>query len=268
VSAGRVINRLLAPVGFSLQRRGVAPRASGERAIARLPALGLAPRTVIDVGAAYGDWSAAAAPLFPGARFVLVEPLAEFEPFVERRARELPGATVIAAAVGRQAGHARLHVHADLVGTSLRPEPGIAETEREVEVRTIDQIVDSEGAEGPFIVKLDVQGAELDALAGAAGTLAQTELLQLEALLYPFYEGGPELADVVAFIREAGFVVYDIVDLGYRPLDGALAQVDLLLVPESSPLRRERAYASAEQRRASDAALRELFETRRSELER
>jgi FkbM family methyltransferase len=261
-----VVNRLLAPFGFSLQRRNATPRASGENAMARLPALGLAPQTVIDIGAAYGDWSAVAAPLFPEARFVLVEPLAEFAPFLERRASELPKATVIAAAAGRAAGRAGLHVHPDFVGTSLRPEAGIAETKRHVDVRTIDEIVEGEAADAPFVLKLDVQGAELDALAGAAKTLAHTEVVQLETLLFPFYDGGPELADVVAFMREANFVVYDVVDLGYRPLDGALAQADLLFVPESSPLRSDRAYASPEQRRTADAALRELFERRRSEL--
>jgi FkbM family methyltransferase len=268
VSAGSVVNRVLAPLGLTLQRRPGPERATVERTLERLPELGLSPRTVIDVGAAYGDWSALAGRVFPDARLLLVEPLAEFVPFLEERKRRLPQATVISAAAGRASGTATLHVHADLVGTSLRVEPELGATDREVPVLTIDELVAREGAEGPFALKLDVQGAELDVLAGAAATLDRTELVQLETLLFPFYEGAPDAADVVSFMREAGFVVYDVADLGYRPYDGALAQLDLFFVPNASELRLHHEYASAEQRRERDDALRTLFERRRHELER
>jgi Methyltransferase FkbM domain len=118
------------------------------------------------------------------------------------------------------------------------------------------------------VIKLDVQGAELDVLAGASASLAQTALVQLETLLFPFYEGAPELAQIVAFMQDAGFVVYDAVDLGYRPVDGALAQLDLLFVPESSELRKQREYATTEQRHVADEALRELYDRRVRELPR
>jgi FkbM family methyltransferase len=268
VSAGSVANRLLAPLGLTLQRTPQPSRATVERALGRLPELGVAPRTVIDVGAAYGDWSDLAGRLFPSAQLLLVEPLSEFTPFLEERTRRLRRATLIAAAAGRASGTAPLHVHADLVGSSLRPEPGLLETDREIRVVTIDELVVQEGSEGPFVIKLDVQGAELDALAGAASTLTATALVQLETLLLPFYEDAPQLGDVVTFMREAGFVVYDIADLGYRPLDGALAQVDLLFVPETSALRSRAEFATVAQRRASDDALRALFERRRRKLER
>jgi FkbM family methyltransferase len=268
VSAGRAVNRVLSPLGLSLQRRGGLPRASAERALRRLPGLGVQPRIVVDVGAAYGDWSALAGRVFPEARFLLVEPLSEFAPFLEARARDLRSATVVAAAAGRTAGTTTLHVHEDLVGTSLRSEPGLEGTDRTVQMLTIDELVSDERADGPFAVKLDVQGAELDVLAGAAATLAETELVQLEALFFPFYDDAPEFADVVAFMRGAGFVVYDIVDPGYRPLDGALAQADVLFVPDGSPLRRHHEYASQEQRHDRDASLRALFDQRRGELER
>jgi hypothetical protein len=42
-------------------------------------------------------------------------------------------------------------------------------------------------------------------------------------------------------------VPYDVYNGHLRPLDGALAQLDLAFVPESSPLRADQRYATAEQ---------------------
>jgi hypothetical protein len=39
--------------------------------------------------------------------------------------------------------------------------------------------------------------------------------------------------------------VADIIGLKRRPLDGATAQVDLLFVPETAPLRADRRWASS-----------------------
>jgi len=51
------------------------------------------------------------------------------------------------------------------------------------------------------------------------------------------YHNNPLLHEVTAFLHQHGFVAYDICGLMRRPLDMALAQVDMLFVPEQSPLR-------------------------------
>ena len=269
MSLGRTVNRLLSPLGLALSRRADAPRrATAEAALQALSRLGgVEPQTVIDVGAAYGDWSANASRHFPSARFLLVEPLTEFSELLERRARELSDAVLVGAVAGDTTGSATLHVHADLVGTSLHDEPGLSSEERVVEMTTVDQVVVDHDARGPFVMKLDVQGAELEVLRGAISTLAQTQLVQLESSLFPFYEGSSDVVGVLTHMRSAGFVLYDIVDLSYRPLDGALAQVDLFFVPESSPLREHHEYATSTQRRSADESLRSLYERRAGEIE-
>jgi hypothetical protein len=49
--------------------------------------------------------------------------------------------------------------------------------------------------------------------------------------------------DIVHFMHDHGFVVADIVGMTRRPLDGATAQLDVLFVPNDSPLRRDRRWA-------------------------
>jgi hypothetical protein len=94
----------------------------------------------------------------------------------------------------------------------------------------------------PDLIKLDLQGAELDALEGAPESLKRAKAVLLEVSMIDFEKGMPVIGDVVAFMKAKGHVVYDILGLWHRPLDGALAQGDLLFVPETSALRADRRY--------------------------
>jgi hypothetical protein len=95
-------------------------------------------------------------------------------------------------------------------------------------------------------------------LLGATETLGRTEMVILETSFFPFFEGGLEFQEVIARMHARGFVVYDIVEPLYRPLDGALAQADVVFVPAASSLRDEVAYAAEEQRRARAEDFRRL----------
>ena len=72
----------------------------------------------------------------------------------------------------------------------------------------------------------------------------------LETSFLSFFKGAPVFADVIAFMGARGFCAYDLFALSHRPLDGALAQADVVFVPEDSPLRRHRHYANPAQRQA------------------
>ena len=260
----KLANFVLRPVGYELRRlRPV--RASLESALRNVRALGVVPASVADVGAAYGSWSLACAAVFPEAQFVLVEPLSEFAPFLAEAAARLGNARYVAAAAGSSDGQAILHVHHDLVGSSTYPEhePDLESENRRVEALTLDSILSEAGAQPPYLIKLDVQGAELDVLAGATAALRQTSLLVLEVSFFEFFAAGPDFAAVVERMVTLGFALYDVLGLSYRPLDGALAQADVLFVPFDSPLRAHRLYASPDQRADQDARFRSEHERRR-----
>lgn len=205
----------------------------------------LAPRTVIDVGAAWGAWSRECARVFPDARYILIEPLVEYRESLEGVVKELRSAVLVSSAAASMPGNVTFHVHPDLEGSSLYPEgddPEINGMPREVAATTLDVIVRQQATSGPYLLKLDVQGAELDVLRGAEETLKKTEYVILETSLFAAYDNVPLLHDVIAFMAERGFVPYDILGLLYRPLDGALCQADVCFVKENGMFRKERAY--------------------------
>jgi FkbM family methyltransferase len=57
----------------------------------------------------------------------------------------------------------------------------------------------------PLVIKIDVQGAELEVLQGATATLAKAILVILEVPLFRQTQGHNALADVVGCLADAGF---------------------------------------------------------------
>lgn len=210
--------------------------------------LGLTPLTVIDVGVANGTF-----PLyntFPGAFHLLVEPLDEHRSSIESILRQYNGSFVIAAA-GAMAGQVELNVHADhLDGSSILKEQMGSEydgLQRIVPMITIDSLVKDKKLKSPFVIKVDVQGFELDVMKGSEGTLSGTELVLMEVSLFKFMKGAPEIFDVISYMKRQGFVVYDIYGGSVRPLDGALGQIDMAFVKENGFFRQDHRYATSEQ---------------------
>jgi FkbM family methyltransferase len=264
----RSLDSLLRRFGWTLESTRGEPRMSPRGALANVRRLGIVPGTVIDVGAAYGDWSAECAAVFPDARYLVVEPLSEYGPFLDDSLRAIGDVQRIAAAAGAEEGDLTLNVHADLVGTSMHREyeKGLEIEARRVPAVTIDGIVKTYDAAPPYLLKVDVQGAELDVLAGAVETLRATELVVLEVSFLEFFEGGARFDEVVAALAEAGFAAYDLLGVGYRPLDGALSQADLLFVPRGSSLRSNPAFARPEERAEQNERFRAQHDRRATGL--
>lgn len=86
-------------------------------------------------------------------------------------------------------------------------------------------------------IKIDVQGYELEVLKGSEQTLALAELVLIELSFIEVNAGAPLLDEALTFMRRAGFVAYDVLEIHRRPLDGAMNQIDILFAREKSSLR-------------------------------
>ncbi|MBD3392525.1 MAG: FkbM family methyltransferase [Chitinivibrionales bacterium] len=92
------------------------------------------------------------------------------------------------------------------------PEPGrfaIIKTET-MRGDTLDNQLKQNAVPDIDFVKIDTQGHELPILRGAPESLRKTVGLQLEVEFAPIYREQPLFCDVDAFVREAGFELFDI----------------------------------------------------------
>jgi FkbM family methyltransferase len=95
-------------------------------------------------------------------------------------------------------------------------------------MRRLDSLVRSHEGRTFDLVKIDVQGAELDVLRGAGAMINSVQALCIELSLHPVNRGAPLLAEVVATLDQLGFLMFDAVPL---PRDGGLQkQIDAVFV--------------------------------------
>ena len=104
-------------------------------------------------------------------------------------------------------------------------------------VVTIDSLLEEGAIEMPDLVKLDVQGFELEALRGGQRLFGPVEAFVLEASLFRFMPGIPLFHEVVAFMAERDYLAYDFGGWLRRPHDGALGQTDVCFARKNGILR-------------------------------
>jgi FkbM family methyltransferase len=193
---------------------------------------GLEARAILDVGAYQGLWSEMAAEPFPAARFFLIEPQVEMKPSLDAFCRRHPGSRWFPAGAGAAPGERILTTVADdYCGASFLREPSeeMARSlrQRRVPIVTIDSLLEEAAITMPDLVKLDVQGFELEALRGGQRLFGPVEAFILEVSLFRFMPGLPLFHEVVAFMAERDYYAYDFGGSLRRPYDRALGQTDL-----------------------------------------
>ena len=84
---------------------------------------------------------------------------------------------------------------------------------REVATARLDTLVAREKLPAPDLVKIDVQGAEFEVLAGASATLLRTSALMVEVSLVDYNKRAPLMAEVIAAVDRMGFRCADLCEV-------------------------------------------------------
>ena len=246
------IRRVASLFGFEVYRTGTHARLSQgigslDKLLRTIARAGVQPECILDVGANKTNWSRVAANVFPNARFILIEPQQEMLPNLKAFCAEHPNSRYVLAGAGAQPGELVQTIWDDLEGSSFLPptDASKAGKQRKTPIVTIDSVLEEEKYI-PAVTKLDIQGFELEALKGASKLFGQTECFILEVSLHEYVRGMPSPYQVIEFMHQRGYEVYDICDYSHRPLDGALGQMDIGFGRVQGKLFADRRWASNE----------------------
>ncbi|MBP2232917.1 FkbM family methyltransferase [Azospirillum agricola] len=203
-------------------------------ALFRLARRGLPVASVLDVGAAEGLWSVAALPVWPDARYHLVEAFEHWRGALERVCAERDNFSHVLAAAGEHDGEAWFHNDPEApYGGGLSHTP----TSRGGKIRqvTLASEVERLGLKPPYLIKLDTHGFEVPILTGAEALLPQTSLLVIEVYVFHVNQQALLFHEICAWMAERGFRPIDLSEPMWRSHDEALWQFDLFFVPMHSP---------------------------------
>jgi len=184
--------------------------------------------------------------VFPAATFHMIEPQAGCAEILESMVKSSPQIRFYRTAVTRPGRRSVVMTG----GGELQRGTGawvVAEGENSIgesvsEATTLDELF-GERLRTPIFLKLDLEGHELAALEGARALLTRVEAILTEVSFFDIHDAGrPLFSDVLAFLRDRSFDLYDISSLSGRPRDNRLCLGDAVFVRRDSPLCGDRSW--------------------------
>lgn len=200
-------------------------------ALLRLKGAGFRPQRAIDVGAYVGDWTRLWKLHFQDAPVLLVEPQEERASDLRAVVESFPDCSAEQALLGAEPGEAWF-LGDETNSRIVADDPG--KTGRRIPVQTLWDLVSGTPYEQPDFLKLDVQGHELAVLRRAGPLLGRVPVILLEMSVIRIGPV-PIFSEVIAFMADHDYRLYDLCGFNERPLDRALWQVDGLFVHSSAP---------------------------------
>jgi FkbM family methyltransferase len=190
--------------------------------------------TVLDVGASRGQFALFALTRFPNAQLVCFEPLPEAYTTL-RKVITGQNAKLHNVALGSSHSETTMHVSAKDDSSSLlaigsqqvTTFPGTHEDHTtKVTVDTLDTYLDDD-LPRPCLLKIDVQGFELEVLKGAGDGLSHVDEVLVEASFVELYTGQALADEVIRYLADRGLRLVDVIGT-VRAVDGTALQADLL----------------------------------------
>jgi FkbM family methyltransferase len=236
MSLRRFVNTLLTPTKYRLCTAGeLKALATANRSpfevVARREPPG-AVQTIFDVGANVGQTTQELRRWFPDAFIHAFEPTPASREEYQRRHGGDPRVRLWPCAIASQPGRATFHINQRSMTNSLLTtaassvrwvgEANATNVDRiEVEVRTLDEFCQTNQIARVDILKLDIQGSELDALRGAAGLLQRKAVryVCLEAPFVLLYERQAFFHEIRDFLAAHGCEFYGLFKLSRHESD-------------------------------------------------
>jgi FkbM family methyltransferase len=191
---------------------------------------------VVDGGANEGQWASRLRRDGYRGKLMSIEPGSSAFKKLEATSRRDMNWEVLKCALGAHDEMTQLHLSSNDGMSSSLKQPGrhlddfptvtFSGTEL-VSVKTLEALLDS--ADERVLLKLDVQGFELEALTGIGKARKKIKAVEIEMTLIPMYQGEASLGRILSAIEDLGFDLFSISEFG-KSARGQVSYFDVIAV--------------------------------------
>lgn len=191
--------------------------------------------TIIDGGAHKGETTAEFKRAFSDPKIIAFEPQPLLAEKIQKEYENDDGVEVYNTAIGAEKKAKKLYKIGKYSGRSSLFTPkysnhGADDVEKRIDVQM--QKLDDCISEKVDILKLDLQGYELNALKGANNVLKNTDVILTEVQFKDLYENASTFCDIHKYLTQRRFKLYNLYTMSTNPDDGHLEWGDAIYVSE------------------------------------
>jgi FkbM family methyltransferase len=178
---------------------------------------------VFDIGVFEGNWSRMFKKIFPNANILMIEANLE----KEQKLKNIGNYRIclLGSEDGKQVKFFKCQKHGKEMGNTVFQENSSLNFTYEERLTTkLDTLL--LGKDSFDLIKMDIQGSELDCIKGGERIINNSKYLLLELQTANYNLNAPYSSEVISYLKQINFELMDIFELIYK--NGYLVQVDFL----------------------------------------
>lgn len=201
--------------------------------------------TVLDVGANVGLFTEMINKILPQASIYAFEPLRECYEKLNSRTNRIKKLKCFNVALGSENKEMMINKNEFSASSSLLKMGNLhketfpytaIESEEKIQVVTFESLINEIQMTGKILLKLDVQGYEIEVLRGMKTVLNNIDLIIAETSFVELYQGQPLFNEVYDYLRNRGFEYSGNFDHMTDPKTGMILQVDAIFTKKNIKL--------------------------------
>ena len=184
-------------------------------------------KNVLDIGAAAGDWSGHVKKFNPDAKFTLIEP----NKLHNERLRSLGKVhnVYLSDSVTEKDFYISKDPFQQTGNSFYKEKSNVPFDKTTVKTELLDEIVQDEEFD---LIKLDVQGAEVEVIKGGMITVQKAKWLQVEVPIFQYSIGSPDMYNLLGNLKAIGFYPFDVAQMLFNV---RCLYVDIIFVNRNLP---------------------------------
>jgi len=197
---------------------------------------------IVDIGANDGHFAHESSVAFNEARYFCFEPIPSVFQTLQKRFSDRKNFLFYNSALGQDNTTGTINLNEYSPSSSILDMEELHKkafdftkntAKQEIVIRRLDDFIDEIKPGRQTLVKIDVQGYEMNVIEGGIKFLKESKVVIIEASFEKLYKDQPLFHDVYEALRQLGFTYHGNMDQLYNPINSEILQADSIFINQN-----------------------------------